>query len=299
MMSTPGDGPVAGRVRRSHPRVLAPRTWSDHEYARQAAWLRRDCELSENDYAPTIERNAPYLTSAGRAELLQASGSELSARAGALPKFCAPWSSSALVANVFDYWRGRDLVPLVRALDAPPHTSYSLEHKLETGFSRAPANLDVAIFGADAPLVAIEAKFLEPFGSAERGTPKDNIQPVYLDSRRIADWNGLIALRGLAERIAGGDILFRRLDAPQLIKHSLALRRRRAPFELLFIWFTPPADRAETTEMRSEIEQFANAARADQVAFRSLTYQDLYGRLLIEARGHTDYLAYLGSRYFL
>lgn len=281
----------------SHTRILRARSWADREYARQASHLRARYTLRENDYAPDVQSNAPFLTAAGRAEFDGAGGSELRERRGAPPKFCAPWSSSALAANVFDYWRDHGLSPLSTAMQLKrPATSLRLEHKLATGVGTARANLDVVLEQEGGGGVAIEAKYLEPFPAAARGARKKPLADAYFDRRHRSLWDDLPELLGEAHRL--GAEPYYRLDAPQLMKHILALRHTRPDLELMLLWYSPPDDLPETREMKAELERFSRVVRTDRVQFRVMTYQELFQRLRPLAKGHRQYIEYLESRYF-
>ena len=70
-------------------------------------------------------------------------------------------SSSALAANLFDYWTERDKSPLLAALgvDAKGETSLDFEARFPTGLGGTPPHLDVAMRRSTGFVVAVEAKF--------------------------------------------------------------------------------------------------------------------------------------------
>lgn len=268
----------------------------------QRDWLaaRGVCFEEARGYTATIDANLHTgLSDAARGELDDGRGQELGTpdRPG---KIAAPWSSTALVVNVFDFWRGRDLQPLAAALDAPrPFAGLRQEATFSTGFGKTPAHLDVVLEGA--PLLAIESKFLEPYQSGDHGKSYKAFSPVYLDDRTRARWLGMDNLRALALAIVDGRRQFRWLDAPQLMKHALGLRREERPFELLLLWYSPREVTDQAAVKERELAVLREAMVADGVAFRSLTYQELYARLRLHAGPlphAADYLAYLGGRYF-
>jgi len=94
-------------------------------------------------------------------------------------KLYSLWSSSALLCNVFDYWRERTLAPLLTALSVQ-NSSYEqpgFEQTFRTGVRSARANVDV-IFracGSACLPVAIESKFTEPYQPGE----KERLRPSY------------------------------------------------------------------------------------------------------------------------
>ena len=200
-------------------------------------------------------------------------------------------SSAALVANVFDPWRGHNLTPLAAALgsEAEPDR-LRLEAQYPTGLAGTPPHLDVVLDGPVERTLAIESKFTEPYGSP----PSNQFRPSYFD-RPI--WTGLPTVEELARRIHRSDEKFESLHAAQLIKHTIGLARALGPkgFELIYLWYRWPSDRAELHE--NEIDLFASYAVAD-IGFRSLTYQALMEQL---AAGGVEpaegYLEYWRSRY--
>ena len=71
-------------------------------YAQQQDWAtRHGIQFNNEGYTETVEQNLfQPLTAASKAEFGSGAGSELEEKMRAL------YSSSALVCNVFDYWRG-------------------------------------------------------------------------------------------------------------------------------------------------------------------------------------------------
>ena len=70
-------------------------------------------------------------------------------------------SSSALAANLFDYWTERDKSPLLAALgvDAKGETSLDFEARFPTGLGGTPPHFDMAMRRSTGFVVAVEAKF--------------------------------------------------------------------------------------------------------------------------------------------
>jgi hypothetical protein len=263
----------------------------------QAEWLKanRRVNLDDRGYTANVAGNLYILSPGARDEYRKGNGYEfgIAARPG---KLAAPWSSSALVVNVFDDWRGRDLRPLARALGFDQEfTCLRFEAKFSTGFG-GPANVDVVLEGAHR--LAIEGKFCEPFEGGSRGKPRNSISRTYLKPENLARWQGLNALRELAGAVHGRRREYRRVDAPQLIKHTIALTRTKLPFELLHLWFSPGPDTTEAQEAAKELGDLGAAMQRDGVRFRSLTYQELFQRLKAEVLVGSPYIAYLQSRYF-
>jgi hypothetical protein len=134
---------------------------------RQRHWAETRClTVDNNGRVSRLEENlfAP-LHDETRAEFEAGDGDEFGT-ADAVGKMYSLHSSSALVCNVVDYWRGRPMFPLLRAfgMDAAG-TDLRFEQKFPTGVGRRPANLDVLITdtGAGSLPIAVESKFTEPF----------------------------------------------------------------------------------------------------------------------------------------
>jgi hypothetical protein len=108
----------------------AQRRWSDaRKIEREGDSVIR---LENNLYQP--------LTSQTRAQYERGDGGELG-KDGKRGKMFALRSSSALVCNVFDYWRGRAFAPLLEALRIGNGISeIALEQKFRTGLKGNPPN---------------------------------------------------------------------------------------------------------------------------------------------------------------
>ena len=210
-------------------------------------------------------------------------------------------SSSVLAVNVFDFWRGRDLTELARALGAEGHyNELKFERPFNHGLASGKPHLDVVLFSTDGrqPL-AIESKFAEPYDIKKDGHCLP-IDPKYFAGDRQR-WTeaGLPRCQVLAKDL-GNRALFYRLGAAQLLKHLLGLANDaeghagpNRSVSLLYLWFDTSC--TEAKEHRDEIEDFRKRLDLD-IDFRSMTYQILFGRLAVVAA--PDYLDYLRMRYF-
>lgn len=249
-------------------------------------------------------------------------GGETKDTANRLAKMKAVHSSSAIVVNLFQYWKGKDISPLMYALnlrrkpypdtitenagtDAPDVSEISpkenaakiyFEKKFrisdDTVSFRKPANLDVVI---EEPLchTAIESKFTEPYGNSHEG-----LREAYIRNESL--WTELPNLYDLAKQISPDNKLFKHLDAAQLVKHILGLsanyREKRVKFRLLYLWYDVLGE--EGAEHRREIEQFASIAKKDNILFRHITYQEVIATLAKDYReGNEAYIDYLTERY--
>ena len=208
-------------------------------------------------------------------------------------------SSSALVANLFHYWRRiGQVAEIAQACQLPSvgitGLRFEANYPIDEAFTRDP-NLDAVIsYGRTTGLraSAIECKFLEPFNRTHPG-----LRHSYLEMGRL--WTELPALREIAERVSPQNDHFAHLDAPQLIKHILGLKEAygKDGFRLLYLHYGVAG--RESVMHSEEIEEFAGYAHKDGIAFQSLTYQDV---LLSLARAkhkpHTAYINYMMERYF-
>lgn len=243
---------------------------------------RRVLSLDDNLFAPLDDDT--------QTEFKSADGSEFGTE-DKPGKMSSLNSSSALVCNVFDFWRRRRLAPLLRACGIKSsRNKLRFEQKFPTGLGGTPPNLDIVLScDGKGPVTAIESKFTEPYFSSDH----TGFSASYFRDKKL--WEGLERCRGLAENYAQEN--FQSLNAAQLLKHGLGLHQRFTAerFELLYLWYDVPGSSAAET-LRKEVERLSLTVSTD-FQFRSLTYQELFGRLL-PAIGKTDYAAYLGSRYF-
>lgn len=214
-------------------------------------------------------------------------------------KMLAVNSSSATAVNFFDYWRKRQLVAEIAKIILVPSGGiaglrFEAKYPIHDQFVRPP-NLDVVIDYTDtAPrkATAIECKFSEPYG--RRGS--HGLKPVYLDHDEF--WVDLPNLREIADRVSPENTGFTTLDAPQLIKHVLGLKKAygKGGFRLLYLWYDAPGP--EAVKHAEEIAEFSKYLGRDGVMFQSLTYQDVILSLARNQRvKHAAFVDYLAERY--
>jgi hypothetical protein len=207
-------------------------------------------------------------------------------------------SSSALVVNVFDYWRRQDRIQYIARCCGAEGIINGMEfektHPIK-GVDRTPPHLDVE-FAGPIPL-AIESKFTETYHRKTRRSNKDTHLHVYLEHRDI--WNGIPKVKALAESIvqqSGARTDFEYLDVPQLIKHILGLKSNNSgPFCLLYLWY-----KINSNEAKQHEEELAriSARIKDEISFRTMTYQDLFNRIRHLPDIDLAYIKYLEQRYF-
>jgi hypothetical protein len=263
----------------------------------QAAWVvAHGATLATNGRSTCLDDNLfRPLSPETRREFDDAPGGELAEEGGLPPKMSAARSSSALAANVFEYWRqSQDRSPLARALGLTGDvTAVEFERPFTMEMRGHRPNLDV-VLTSESPRLAIESKFLEPFDAHSAHTWADSYFPQ--GRRRWAEW-GLTGCQRLAEQMREGVVVYRLLHAEQLLKHALGLAHTGEPFGLLYLWYDVGGPAAE--RHAEEIDDFAGYVSGDPIGFRTLTYQQLFGELSATCREQDrPYLEYLGSRYF-
>jgi hypothetical protein len=207
-------------------------------------------------------------------------------------------SSSALVANVFDYWSVQDAAPLARALGVEGTIgAIEFEAQKATGLPGNPLNLDVCLTLTDGRAIGIESKFGEWLMQRVPGAIPMRPRAADVSAGRWAEL-GLPACQALAEAMQAGKRSFRYLDAPQLLQHALAMAAQPgtpgfALWYLYYAWDVPQA-----AQHAHELEVFA-AEAGEELGFRALTYQAVFQALQKEpGRRHAEYVAYLARRYF-
>jgi hypothetical protein len=260
--------------------------WADAHAIRYMA-NHRVFQLFDNLFAP--------LKPETEAEFKAGDGDE-PGKDGSGGKMFSLHSSSALACNVFDYWRGLSLGPLLQACGIQHGLNkLRFEQPFATGLRGTPPNLDLLLSDEQGSWVtAIESKFSEPFQSQSQAHAK--FRPSYFRGDQL--WRGLERCRELAEAINTQPNLYNYLNAAQLLKHVLGLHRTFTTdqFELLYLWHDVP-DSAAARAHRAEIGQFSQRI-STEFRFRSLSYQEMFKSLLPSVKG-TEYASYLCSRYLL
>jgi hypothetical protein len=208
-------------------------------------------------------------------------------------------SSSALVVNVFDYWRRQNRIQDIAKCCGAKGTITGMEfektHPIK-GVTRIPPHLDIE-FAGTIPL-AIESKFTETYHRTTLRDNKDTHLDVYLNHPAI--WEGIPKIRDLVESIvhqSGKRTDFEYLDVPQLIKHILGLRcSYQDHFSLLYLWYKINSNRANQHE--EDLAKFSAKIKGE-IRFRTMTYQDLFNQRIKHLLDtDSDYLEYLERRYF-
>ena len=265
----------------------------------QRRWARfRGIAIDQNGYVadPADNLFLPLSATFHRA-LTEAGGGETKLQRNRPPKLQALHSSAVLVINVFQYWEGRAGPELPRALSLDGSLeSVEIERRFPTGLTGMPPTADVVLGLSGNRVIAIESKFTE--WMTKQRPDLERLNKKYLQPGALWMDAGLPRCQQLAADIAAGSESFRKLDAPQLLKHALGLAQN-APgrFSLLYLYFDDANDSASAARHRAEIGRFAE--RIDTgISFRAMTYQALAARLAGEGGVDTEYLEYLRGRYF-
>ncbi len=189
------------------------------------------------------------------------------------------------------------MAPLQDALGARVELlGVEFERRFPTGLAGTPPTLDVVLETSNSGVLAIESKFTEWMTRA--GSGGSGLSASYFaDGRRLWANRGLPRCQALAERISEGKERFDWLNVPQLLKHGLGLAAtQNRPCSLVYVFYDFACE--ESVSHRHETERFMEAV-GDDLNFTSLSYQDLFERLLdICWEAHEDYLKYLAARYF-
>jgi hypothetical protein len=263
-------------------------------------------DKGEKNYLENIDCNLfESLTQETKNEYESGNGNETKDNKKYLAKMKALHSSSAIVVNLFQYWKDKDVYPILYAcnlckkhpsnIDGQQKTSankikFEQKFKISSTFSPQP-NIDVVIDNLQPHIYAIESKFTEPYNGKHNGISKK-----YIDETSL--WNGLSNLKALAGEISPANKKFEYLDAAQLIKHILGLTKTKTKknFHLLYLWYDVIGE--NDAKHRKEIEQFADIVKKDKITFRHITYQEVIMRLSTEFyKGNERYCDYLTERY--
>lgn len=244
---------VAARVA-----TLRGRTAMRVEYPNYVRYLR-------DNLAPGVE------VADFRADFEGADGGELVSTGGRPEKLCAVHSSAALAVNTFAPYRRR---PAMLSLAGRSGFTFAcFEKKLRTGLGGTPPNLDFFAVGDEA-VVAVESKFTELLSRKAA-----NFSESYSDAiAGLADVRWMKMYRSLCAEPER----FHYLDAAQLVKHYLGIRRSLAeeetPKALLYVFWEPSnwPDVDAFSRHRCEVLEFSMAVAGGEVEFTAMSYAELW-----------------------
>jgi len=253
-------------------------------------------QLDENLFEPMADE--------ARNSFEHGDGGELSSEDGTPPKMNAVHSSSALSVNVFHHWitsgKASDIAHACGLCAKQNQTSESITFERKFPISKAfkfPPNVDVVIennIKSPYKAYAIECKFSEAYSTRKH----KGMEHQYFNSDILPLWKDIPELQKFAKAISPDDREYQFLHPAQLIKHILGLKRQygKKAFRLLYLWYDVLGE--EGYRHRTEIDKFAEYAKADDVKFCSISYQEL---IVSMAKNHYDtneeYINYLTDRY--
>ncbi len=183
-------------------------------------------------------------------------------------KFCAAYPSAALAANCFGPFRKDGRIPCVAGANGL--TILRFEMRLAHGLPSEPPNLDVVVRGSDV-LVAVESKCTE-YLSRTRGEFKDAYDPLV--EKMEAGWREVFQIVRKQPDHFGG------LDAAQLVKHYLGIRRsvpERRKVLLYLFWEPQNAGSFSVfAEHRRSVAEFSGMVEGSEVEFQQQSYAELW-----------------------
>jgi len=248
----------------------------DRETIEKELAKRVNLEKCKNGYFIKWKDNAPNIdTDLYEDDMSKGSGSELK---GEKPKFASIASSSALAVNTFALWKPdknkSENLKRLEIMGMKDFEHLKFERKFKNGIG-TPPNLDVALTN-DSTVLAIECKFLEPFG-----TKKAEFKNAYIktDSRKKSKWNDL------KNEIINGKVEFKHLDAAQLIKHFYGIAHDKdnngKEKILMYLYWSPEEKNIKESKAHKqhmeELELFKKKVNGDeQVKFIAMSYQELW-----------------------
>jgi hypothetical protein len=182
----------------------------------------------------------------------------------------AAHSSAALVVNSFALWKGT-----LSGLDLACKKGFSslnFEAKCPTGLNGTPPHPDLLAKGSKGASVAVESKCIEYLNGHKTDFPAsyDSLQGPGSQTEYFK----------LIDALRTKPKAFKRLDAPQLVKHALGLATR-FPAEqvtLLYLFWEPANWRLfrPFQEHRDEMAKFVEAVGGCQIRFNFMSYPDLW-----------------------
>ncbi len=259
----------------------------DRILKQQQSWATGRVTFTKKGYVENLAENLfEPLKQDSLDEFIRGRGDELES------KMLALHSSSALVVNLFHYWRYRDVPRLAVSMGLYPQYSrlhFEITYPKPAGVRGIRPHVDVEFTGAIKP-TAVESKFTEPYRKS-----KKSLARAYIDTPGV--WGGYTQCELLANQIVDGAKVFERLDAPQLLKHVLGLKTKygEGGFTLLYLWYDYESDEAD--RHKEELRTFAEIIK-NEIDFKSLTYQNLFAAISSISDLDKSYISYLRKRYF-
>lgn len=204
-------------------------------------------------------------------DLTGGDGNELLDSPRAPAKFCAAYSSSALVVNNFGPFRHSPANLVLASQNGFSKSQF--ERKCPTPLRGTPPNLDFLAAESNI-LVAVESKFLETL-QPRKALFKDSYKPV------IKTW-AEPAWQETYRALLGDPTKFAHLDAAQLVKHYLGIRYTfrdgRMAKVLLYLFWEPTnaEDIPEYVKHRQEVELFSKLVEESEIQFLAISYSQIW-----------------------
>lgn len=221
-------------------------------------------------------------------EILNAPGNELESG-----KFFSPNSSAALAVNTFGWFLERpSALPALPSLDALdwPAQRISLEREMRFPWESDKGHpcLDAAIETPNV-LIGVESKRFEPF----RDSKKVEFAKAY--DRDV--WGShMTSFERMRDVLKSGEVVFRYLDAAQLVKHAFGLvtegRRINKQPVLCYLFAEPkfcngkPVSEEDIRGHRQEVVLFAKLVSGAEVSFAFSNYRDWLTTWVAEPAEH-------------
>lgn len=210
-----------------------------------------------------------------RTDLMGKGGSELIGNGTRRPKFQAAYSSAALAANAFGpFLVENEGIPIAGEI-------FSGETRLEvecpSGLRGTPPTLDCLVDGER--ILAVESKCTEPFHPHHA-----QFSPAYGDAMAAAHptW------RAEYQRLVEDPHRYRHLDAAQLIKHYLGLRKQfhDRPTTLAYVYWEPTnaSEIAACSIHAAEIAEFSRCVSDPALKFVAVSYGHLWDDWALDTR---------------
>lgn len=202
-----------------------------------------------------------------RRDLTGKGGSELAERGNRLPKFYAAHSSSALAANTFGPFLADQAGLPIGGETFTGETH--LEVECRSGLRGTPPTLDCLVDAST--VLAVESKCTETFG-AHSARFSSAYEPAMAAAH--ATWIDEY------HRLVDDPNRYRHLDAGQLLKHYLGLRKQfpDRPVTLAYLYWDPANahEIAACCIHAAEVAEFQRQVRDPKVRFLALPYRELW-----------------------
>ncbi|MDZ4801798.1 MAG: hypothetical protein SGI92_26880 [Bryobacteraceae bacterium] len=186
------------------------------------------------------------------------------------PKLQAAHSSAALAVNTFARWKATP--PELALAGNNGFRSLNFEARCPTGLHGTPPHLDLLAKGPKGASVAVESKCIEYLNGHNTDFPVsyDSLQGPGSQTEYFK----------LIDSLRANPKAFKRLDAPQLVKHALGLATcfPDEQVTLLYLFWEPVNWHLfrPFQEHRDEMARFAEVVAGCQIRITCMSYPDLW-----------------------